>query len=194
MSKTLDVVAGNIIDDAWGNEIRDRTLQVFATAAERDSQWATAPDGSTCITVDTYARWIRRAGAWEPMWPRVVGYANPAAPGGTFGSTAVDVTGATVSVPLYPGHRYQIFGQICVLNQAAGNTVFNIYITDAANTIITGPANHAAPGFYSTLVAVGAAIPTVATSFKLRCASSAGNGAHAVSPFISVVDYGPAGT
>lgn len=64
MALTANVVAGTKILSAWGNEIRDRTLQVFANIAERDSQWPTAPNGSRCITLDTYYMYLRQAGAW----------------------------------------------------------------------------------------------------------------------------------
>jgi hypothetical protein len=64
MGFTNNVVDGQIILAAWGNEIRDRTVQVFATVAERDSQWATAPNGAMCVTVDTNTLWQRAGGIW----------------------------------------------------------------------------------------------------------------------------------
>jgi hypothetical protein len=67
MVKTADVVAGADIVTTWGNEIRDRTAQVFATAAERDAQWPAPPDGAVSYTADTAALWLRRAGAWAAL-------------------------------------------------------------------------------------------------------------------------------
>ena len=64
MAKTPDVVDGAIIQTAWGNEIRNRTVQVFATTAERDSQWPTAPSGSMSVTTDTGALWRKVGTAW----------------------------------------------------------------------------------------------------------------------------------
>lgn len=66
MGFTNNVVDGNIILAAWGNEIRDRTAQVFATAAERDSQWAAPPNGALAVTLDTGRLWRRLAAKWVP--------------------------------------------------------------------------------------------------------------------------------
>lgn len=65
MAFTPNVVDGNIILASWGNEIRDRTRQVFATPAERDAQWAAPPNGATCVTLDKFDIWDRIAGVWK---------------------------------------------------------------------------------------------------------------------------------
>lgn len=72
MAFTPNVVDGNVILAQWGNEVRDRTSQVFATAAERDAQWAAPPNGATCITLDTATQWRRLAGAWTAVQPGTV--------------------------------------------------------------------------------------------------------------------------
>ena len=64
MGLTPTVIDGAIIETAWGNEIRDRTFQVFASAAERDAQWLTPPNGAICITLDTNYWFIRTAAGW----------------------------------------------------------------------------------------------------------------------------------
>jgi hypothetical protein len=64
MTKTVDVAAGQKVASTWGNEIRDRTRQVFASVTERDAQWTTAPNGAECVTLDTGTTWYRLAGAW----------------------------------------------------------------------------------------------------------------------------------
>lgn len=70
MAFTPNVVDGNIILAAWGNEIRDRTRQIFATAAELNAQWPGAPNGSMAVTLDTYTVWMRRAATWTPVQQR----------------------------------------------------------------------------------------------------------------------------
>jgi hypothetical protein len=67
MAFTPNVVDGNIILASWGNELRDRSLQVFSSVAERDQQWAAPPNGAHCITLDTGAVWRRVGGVWAPM-------------------------------------------------------------------------------------------------------------------------------
>ena len=73
MALIANVTPGNIIDaNAWGNPIRDRTCQVFASVTERDQQWPTgsAPDGAVCLTRDTYTVWKNLAGTgWRPVAP-----------------------------------------------------------------------------------------------------------------------------
>jgi hypothetical protein len=67
MAKTVDVAAGQKVASTWGNEIRDRTRQVFASVAERDAQWSAPPNGATCVTLDTGTTWNRLAGAWQAV-------------------------------------------------------------------------------------------------------------------------------
>lgn len=71
MALTPNVVSNTPITSAWGNEIRDRTVQKFATAAERTAQWPAPPVGavSTLATnpntlyVWTGAAWVSGGGA-----------------------------------------------------------------------------------------------------------------------------------
>ena len=70
MALTTTVNPGDKIQSAWGNEIRDRSIQQFASIAERDSQWPTAPNGSLSMVGNRLYRKI--AGAWwfadGPLW------------------------------------------------------------------------------------------------------------------------------
>ena len=89
MGFTANVVDGNPILAAWGNEIRDRTLQVFATVAERDQQWpaASAPAGAHCVTVDTMTRWQIKSGAWVNTTPvQSLGRMTFTGPSGSIGT------------------------------------------------------------------------------------------------------------
>lgn len=89
MGFTANVVDGNIILASWGNEIRDRTVQVFATAAERDQQWAAPPTGAVCITVDNGFIWKRSAGRWAPVYGTVVLNQTFAVPDGGYTTTGL---------------------------------------------------------------------------------------------------------
>jgi C1q domain len=53
-----------ISSSAWGNPVWDQSVNVFASAADRDTQWPTPHDGAVCYTLDTRNLWLRRAGAW----------------------------------------------------------------------------------------------------------------------------------
>jgi hypothetical protein len=81
MTKTVDVAAGQKVASTWGNEIRTRTVQVFATVAERDAQWPAPPQGALCVTIDANVMWRAVATGWSRLTP-VSGIA--AGPGGNY--------------------------------------------------------------------------------------------------------------
>jgi hypothetical protein len=62
MTRTPDVVDATAITTAWGNEIRDRTTQIFATTAERDA-WL-APNGALAVVTATNYVYQRVNQAW----------------------------------------------------------------------------------------------------------------------------------
>ena len=64
MALTPDVVAGTLVQSAWGNEIRDRTVQQFSTVAERNT-WIDPPKGAMAVTTDTNALWMRGDTQWH---------------------------------------------------------------------------------------------------------------------------------
>lgn len=64
MTLIADVAAGQQIASAWGNNVRNCAIQVFASAAERDAQWPSVPNGSMCVTLDNGNMYRRLANAW----------------------------------------------------------------------------------------------------------------------------------
>jgi hypothetical protein len=104
MGLTPTVVSGELIQAAWGNEIRDRTVQVFATVAERDSLWPDAPAGAVCLTLDTGTLWHRASAVWYQRSPYLVAECRLA----TDKQTATGTPGvlvATVVFTVGPGRR-----------------------------------------------------------------------------------------
>jgi hypothetical protein len=76
MGLIANVVANTPILSTWGNAIRDRTIQRFATAAERTSQWPSPPAGAlSYLDSDPTTLWI-----FETTWKRLV--SNEKAHGG----------------------------------------------------------------------------------------------------------------
>jgi hypothetical protein len=69
MALTTDVHPGDIVASPWGNEIRNRTMQVFASTAERDAQWVNPPNGAFCVVASGTdgTLYQRRAGAWSAV-------------------------------------------------------------------------------------------------------------------------------
>jgi hypothetical protein len=64
----LVVSSGDEIVTAWGNTTFDQTMEVFASAADRDTQWPTPHDGAVAYTLDTQTPWLRRSGAWTVFY------------------------------------------------------------------------------------------------------------------------------
>lgn len=75
MGLTTSVVTGEIIESAWGNEIRDRTIQVFANVAERDLWLATR--GCWAFVTDTGNLYMHDGTAWGPVYvDRIIAQGN----------------------------------------------------------------------------------------------------------------------
>ena len=107
MVLTPNVVAGATIQSAWGNTIRDRTLQVFTDATERDAQWTNPPEGAHCLTLSTLAVWVRASGVWVPL----------AADGRPIGLLTLATTGSattTAPVPIGSPFSFTLAASRCV--------------------------------------------------------------------------------
>lgn len=66
MGFTPNVRPDDLITSIWGNEVRDRSVQVFDSVAQRDAQWANPPNGAKCFTSDYGVSWTHRGGHWMP--------------------------------------------------------------------------------------------------------------------------------
>ena len=105
MALTPDVAPDGPISTTWGNTIRNRTVQVFANNAERDS-WATPPNGALCVTIDTWTLWFRRTGAWQQMTSQglLEEYRSTGNITVSAGGDAELWGGGALAKPLNPGH------------------------------------------------------------------------------------------
>lgn len=68
MGITANVVADAPILASWGNEIRDRSVQNFASAAERAAQWTAPPEGALSFLRDSNQLHVYN-GAWICITP-----------------------------------------------------------------------------------------------------------------------------
>src|SRR5262245_57589066 len=69
MTKTVDVAPGQLIQSAWGKQVRDRSTQVFTSLTDLTTNWATAPVGAKAVTTDTFRAYTHRAAGaagWQP--------------------------------------------------------------------------------------------------------------------------------
>jgi hypothetical protein len=62
-----DVVSGGVIASAWGNQIRDRTIQQFSTLTDLTANWPGAPDGAMAVTLDTMTVYQKVTAGWV-LW------------------------------------------------------------------------------------------------------------------------------
>jgi len=70
MGLTANVVASTPITSAWGNEIRDRTVQRFASFAELTSSWTSPGEGAVAYLTDVNSLHAYNGSAWVAITPR----------------------------------------------------------------------------------------------------------------------------
>ena len=130
-----DVVPYNTIESGWGNAVRDRVVQTFATQAERDAHLASLPEGALCQQQDTKVLYVKRSGAWRYLQPTIktgscFGMVVPAGTPATVGSMAVPPGFSTGIFYFTARSIQQIVGpggwsRLVVSFQKAGTTVWS---------------------------------------------------------------------
>jgi hypothetical protein len=112
MAFTPNVIAGDKITSAWGNEIRNRTVQVFATAAERAAQWPSPPKGAHSFLSDSGMLYQYSGSAWGGIATDTVWLG------------AGSIYSGTASITLNPanitGKRVDSYGQTFVNSVGSG--------------------------------------------------------------------------
>jgi hypothetical protein len=91
MALTPNVASAAPITSAWGNEIRDRSVQVFASAAARAAAWTSPPEGAVSYLADVDALDFWTGSAWRRTGHLVQG-----------GTTIVTTNGSGDAVINYP--------------------------------------------------------------------------------------------
>jgi len=136
MPLTANVVPNTPIEASWGNDIRDRTVQRFTSAAERASAWTTPPTGSLSV-LDSLPGvvWIYAAGAWKLTAPRGQLSVASVTAGMTPTTSVADVPGVTVTFSGVANHVYRYTLAAHVVSSAAGDIV-RIQLTNPSNTAV----------------------------------------------------------
>ena len=126
MGLTANVVANTPILSAWGNEIRDRSVQNFASAAERASQWVAPPEGAVSYLRDVDLLSFWNGTAWLDFAAASTGALGEV---GFFRqATDVGIPGplsrlnVSVMAPLRPNRKYKAT-LICQISFTAAATV-----------------------------------------------------------------------
>lgn len=139
MALTPTVVPGGPITSGWGNEIRDRTVQVFANAAERDS-WTSPPNGAICVLTDSYVIQQRISGAWVNVAPLTRSYdAYGTVLGGTVGTSSQEI--GAVTLPSAPFDRVGFVTATVLAQNADPNQIFTMSVYKDGTVIGGGRGN-----------------------------------------------------
>jgi hypothetical protein len=92
---------GDPITSPWAIQGSGYMVHPFANAAAISAGWATAPNGSVAIAIDTGILYVRRAGIWRPVTNSVL-----FAGSGQVGDTQFTTTGIRVLFTFGPGATY----------------------------------------------------------------------------------------
>ncbi len=143
MALTPTVADAAVIQTSWGNEIRNRTCQVFATATERNT-WA-APNGAIAVTLDTNRLALRASGVWVPFSACLSNnYQAVTSAGGYLANIAHGLGALPRSVIVTP--NYEVNGTVGVLQVTARTTTtFNVRVM---KVVPPGTVNNETVGIY----------------------------------------------
>jgi len=160
------VVVGQVIDPVtWGNPVWDQSVQQFASAADRTSQFGTPLKGAVTWLDDVARLEVWNGALWVPVtgftppgtWPApVVGAINVNRPIETFGYTATIATNASGDgdAPLPAGLTLGSIISAAIIGR--GSTAFNI------TGFLFGSSTLAAPRFRVYNANVAAASTSIA--------------------------------
>ena len=197
MPLTPNVGTGAIIQTTWGNDIRDRTVQIFTNKADLDAQWSTAPDGAHAYTIAERLDWTRQGGAWTADFPRgELGYAERTTSAGPV--TASVGLGLSVSATVVANRRIRISCFVSNVSSTVVGDVFNMAIKESAVYLTQANISIATAGLGQTgAMCARTYVPAAgARTWSVDAARIAGSGsgtftASATAPmFLQVEDVG----
>lgn len=207
-----DVHAADALDPAWGNAIRDRGLQIFDVAANRDAAIVTPQVGQTgVLTTLSTAGLYTYAGAtdgwrapWNLPWGAVALTLLTSLSQAVTSTTGIDVTGSSTSFTAVANRLYRATAQIPSVQQSgSASAPTRIEITDTSNNnladvflqnlTVSGSGSRGSAGGEVILAGLAAGAFLV----KLRALVSAGTatltGSTSSQAFVLVEDIGPNG-
>jgi hypothetical protein len=190
MALTPNVVPDELIESAWGNQIRDRTWQVFATKAELDALWpaATAPSGAHAWTTTERLEWVRYGALWQPS-PAAQGTLDEGSkvtasgPSSFSTITNLDPTLLRVDFTLYAQRRVKVTGFSRSIISTVNADRFEFIIrrlvpSDAVVSALVSPRLNANEGVGMGVVLYEALLPAGTYAYVLaglRVGASTGN-------------------
>lgn len=191
MGLTANVVPNAPILSSWGNTIRDRTIQYFASAAERTAQWVSPPDGAFSWLDDVAELQVYNASTWISLTAKTAEVLTAQ----TTTSTAyADLATAGPQVTILCGGK----ALVTVSAEGSLNTAPDISFAAVA---VSGATTRAAADDYGTVIGHPVANVTIgghstfemagltpgSNTFKLRYRTTGGSTATFLRRRISVV-------
>jgi microcystin-dependent protein len=120
MPEIADVIASEVIEDGWGNAIRDRTIQRYDDESTRTSESPTPGDGDLSFLEDTGDLSVFFDGSWRTFVPTgtLSPFAGSSAPPGWLVANGAEISRATYA---------RLFVAIgTAFGNGDGSTTFNI--------------------------------------------------------------------
>ena len=134
MGLTANVVANTPILSTWGNEIRDRSVQVFASIAERASQWPTPPAGATSqLSTAPGQLHVYNGTVWVQITPLAAAQNGTSTRTNTAYGDLAD--GAVPAVTILTGTKAIVSVSANINNSGGASAVFMGYAVSGATTI-----------------------------------------------------------
>jgi hypothetical protein len=167
-----DVITGEPIESAWGNEVRDKLVHIVASVAALPSD---EPDGGLAYVQATNGLYLRRGSVWVPVPGGHLGTAETTANQTGLGAGTTDLTGLSVAVTVPAGRRLKISGLVAI-NQVNAGGVAGMFIRDEANNNLQRVRQTMAVNDIGFLYAQAVITPSAgAHTYKLSGTTSAGN-------------------
>lgn len=183
----------NKVESTWGNAIRDRTVQNFATTTDRDAAITSPVVGQHCyvtgLGLQQYAGatdgWTK---PWYQAWGPVAAPVKVTADQGSI-TTITDVTGASITWTAQANRRYRVTFSLLFANSGTSGSD-RITVTDGSNAaqrVYQAQPTTAASGQTITGCYFESGLSVGSVTRKLRATSTAGTGT--ISNSASALDF-----
>jgi hypothetical protein len=194
MPEQANVISGNPIQSSWGNAIRDRTVQRYASAAARTAGHPTPTEGDLSYLQDVNLVYVYNGSAWVPLGGTGAGGGGVVLPGsgaisGTTTTSYVAKGTVSLTIPTYWGS----WACFCSATWTANAPVTGTYdarmnidgtAQTAVNLPVTGDVDgYALIGFRTGMTTTGARTVTIEMKH---------NGSSATSPLTGSLLYAQA--
>lgn len=192
------------IESTWGNAVRDRLVNNFASAAARNAAIPSPVVGQTCVTVisgiPTFQVYASVTSGWCPPWNMPWGQVAYVSVTSTQSgiTTLADVTSATVTFTAVANRNYKAT-IVCRPSNSTIDVDNVITLTDSSNTVLISGAtiNAATSAGYTFMESDVFQFSAGSKTLKMRASCPSGSltiGGATRATVILVEDTGPNGT